>query len=173
DERDAPLEALVDSVSERLPQGGHHRERARSSEPFEHLRLIEIGRERDTAKGRSRGVREKRSDALGRPGTRGRTEELELDPLKQLRLECVQACGERLEALALFEPAEEGNALDSPVGDRGSRLLLAGGSGTRQVWNHERSGRQPPPLLLHPFYDIFAGADDDVRELERCSLEGA
>ena len=27
-------------------------------------------------------------------------------------------------------PAEEGNALDSPVGDRGSRLLLAGGSGT-------------------------------------------
>src|SRR5439155_6947507 len=71
------------------------------------------------------------------------------------------------------EPAEEGNALDSPVGDRGSRLLLAGGSGTRQVWNHERSGRQPPPLLLHPFDDIFAGADDDVRELERCSLEGA
>ena len=137
DEGHPELEALVDRVRRVVEERGHDRDRSRPLETCERFVLIEARVERDASQCLFRSVRQQALDARDRP-RRGRlAEELELDVFEQLRLEGVQAGGERLEAFLLVEPAEECKPFNTSV-DCVRRLLpgLTGGTRARDVRNH-------------------------------------
>src|SRR5439155_2460906 len=115
DEGDVAFKTLTDGIAERLPEGGHHRERSRLGKLSEGGSLIKARFEDDTTKCPLDAVGKQFLHTIRRPRLRGLPEELELKTVEEIRRERVQSSDERQEALALLEPSEEDDALDVSV----------------------------------------------------------
>src|SRR5439155_25456834 len=94
DEWDAVFETFVDGIPERLALRGHDGQRARSREPLESVRLIELRFERDLSERGSRLGGEEAGDALDRPCFRSRAEKFDLETLEDLWAEGVDRSSE-------------------------------------------------------------------------------
>src|SRR5262249_22179403 len=112
----------------------NHGDSAGLTQAVERLVLVQGRFEGQAAHGMQRAVRDQPAHAVNRPARRPTTDARDIDAWQQLRVECVQGRDERPHAFSLLEAPEKRQLLDRLQIWRRLRLL-AGRTGTRDVWN--------------------------------------
>jgi hypothetical protein len=157
------LEALVDDVRRVVEHRWHHRERPPFLQERDRIGLIELRLEADSEAGQC--ALEAFDRPLGALPAHERNLRFRHDP----GTEAIQRSNEDLDALSLFEPAEECDPAHRPARRRLGDLAAVG-RGPGEVRGDERGGEEPT-TLVHPVEEVPARTDHGVGELKAGALE--